>query len=37
MSEGWAEFILVIAVVAQMFCTIASVDLCLADDVRVLA
>ncbi|MBA2568744.1 MAG: amino acid permease [Actinobacteria bacterium] len=24
MSEGWAEFILVIAVVAQMFCTIAS-------------
>jgi amino acid transporter len=25
MSEGWAEFILVIAVVAQMFCTIASV------------
>ena len=25
MSEGWAEFILVIAVVAQTFCTIASV------------
>jgi amino acid transporter len=25
MSEGWAEFLLVIAVVAQTFCTIASV------------
>jgi amino acid transporter len=25
MSEGWAEFILIIAVVAQTFCTIASV------------
>ena len=25
MSEGWAEFLLLIAVVAQLFCTIASV------------
>jgi amino acid transporter len=25
MSEGWAEFILIIAVIAQTFCTIASV------------
>ena len=37
MSQSWAEALLFICVVAQFFCVTASVDLGVADDVRVLA